>query len=182
MHTAVRLRSVLEEATPRLRSISEAEASRPLAPGGWSAREVVGHLVDSACNNHQRFVRAQFSSDLVFAGYDQDAWVAAQAYRESPWLELIDLWSLYNRHLARVMEVAPESVRRRAVRRHNLDEIAWAPVPSDTPATLDGFMADYVDHLEHHLRQILGEDWASRDPGTGSVEPGGAGSTRGETA
>jgi hypothetical protein len=38
--------------------------------------------------------------------------------------------------------------------RHNLDQMAWQPVPRDQPATLDYFMADYVGHLKHHLQQI----------------------------
>lgn len=149
----------IDAAEPALRAISD-EASRHCpAPGKWSPREIVGHLIDSASNNHQRFVRAQFQDDLVFSGYDQDRWVAVQRYQEAPWSELIDLWAGFNRQLGRVMAAVPESTRLKPHTRHNLHEIAWQTIAEGEPATLDDFMADYVGHLQHHLRQILGEQW-----------------------
>ena len=156
---AARLREVVDAATRALGAIDDAASARRPAPDKWSPREIVGHLVDSAANNHGRFVRAQAQDDLVFPGYAQDAWVDAQGYRSAPWTDLVALWAAYNRHLARVMTLAPEAARMRPRARHNLDEIGWSAVPADVPATLDHLMADYVDHLEHHLRQVLGPDW-----------------------
>ena len=101
-------------------------------------------------------MRAQFTDDLVFTGYEQERWVAAQRYEAAPWPELVELWRLYNLHLARVIEAAPESARLRPRARHNLHEVAWQAVAQDQPATLEDFMRDYVGHLEHHLAQILG--------------------------
>jgi hypothetical protein len=154
-----RLRATVDAAEHDLGAIADADSARPRSPGKWSPREVIGHLVDSASHNHQRFVRARWQDDLVFAGYEQDAWVAAQHYRDAPWRELVALWAGYNRHIARVMAAVPEEVRTRAHERHNLDEIAWRTVPREQPTTLDYLMADYVDHLEHHLRQVLGAEW-----------------------
>ena len=77
-------------------------------PGGWCAREILGHLVDSACNNHRRFVIGQGDGPLVFDGYDGDAWVARQRYAELPFRDIVALWSAYNRHLAHVIASAPE--------------------------------------------------------------------------
>lgn len=153
---ALRLRAAVEAATPRLLALDEAAAGREPAPGKWTPRQVIGHLVDSASNNHQRFVRAQFVEHLDFPGYDQEAWVAAQRYHEAPWPELVALWRAFNLHLARVMEAVPDDVRLRPRARHALDRIAWRTVPASEPATLDYFMNDYVGHLEHHLRQVLG--------------------------
>ena len=155
------LRSVVERSTPVLLALSDAESAQRPEPGKWSPREVLGHLIDSASNNHQRFVRAQLQDELTFAGYEQDAWVTVQRYQQAPWTELVALWRAFNLHLAWVMAAAPESARLRAHHRHNLDEIAWKTVPADEPATLDYFMSDYVSHLEHHLRQILGAGWDS---------------------
>ena len=132
---------------------AERARSRP-APGKWSPAEIIGHLIDSASNNHQRFVRARFTDGLRFAGYDQDEWVRAQRYREAPWPELVTLWETYNLHLARVMESTPHAIRTRPRHDHNLDVIAWETVPADQPATLEYFMRDYLGHLRHHLRQI----------------------------
>ena len=131
----------------------DAAARRP-APGKWSPKEIIGHLIDSAANNHQRFVRAQSQDDLIFPGYDQDTWVTVQRYLDAPWQDLVTLWRSYNLHIARLMAVTPDEVRLRERKRHNLHELAWQPVPADAPATLDYFMRDYVLHLHHHLRQI----------------------------
>jgi hypothetical protein len=153
--TADRLRAAVERGATRLLALSAEESSARPARGAWSPREVVGHLIDSAANNHVRFVRAQLQDDLVFPGYAQDAWVAAQGYQHASWPELVALWRAYNHHLARVIELVPADVRTRERRRHNLYEIAWRPVPADQPATLEYFMRDYVGHLEHHLAQVL---------------------------
>ena len=150
-----RLRSIVAAALPALQSISDTEAARPRAPGKWSRREIVGHLIDSASNNHQRFVRAQFIDDLICPTYDQDAWVRVQRYADAPWGELVSLWALYNRQLARVMDAVPREMRERPRARHNLDRVAFHLLSASEPATLEYFMQDYVVHLEHHLAQIL---------------------------
>lgn len=147
------LRSTLRRASAELVQVSETAAGMHPAPGKWSKKEIVGHLVDSASNNHQRFVRARFQPDLVFPGYAQDDWVAAQQYSSAPWAELVELWKGYNLHLARVMAATPTAIRTQPHARHNLHEIAFKPLPADQPATLEWFMCDYVDHMEHHLRQ-----------------------------
>jgi len=148
------LRRAVEEAAPKLLRMSDAKAKRRPRPEKWSPAEIIGHLIDSASNNHQRFVRAQFQDDLVFPGYDQDAWVVVQAYGDASWVDLVTLWKNFNFHIARVMEKTPDSVRNSARVKHNLDKLAWRPVPADQPATLDYFMSDYVGHLKHHLGQI----------------------------
>jgi len=153
------LHDVLAAAEPLLSAMPEKDSARRPAPGKWSPREIIGHLVDSASNNHQRFVRAAWQDDLVFSGYEQDRWVALQDYQHAPWAELLTLWLTFNRHIARVMSAIPIDVRLRVHTRHNLDEIAWRAVPANEPATLDYFMDDYVGHLEHHLRQVLGPTW-----------------------
>lgn len=152
---ASRLRRVVEECAPLLAALPDQASSRRPAPGKWSPSEILGHLIDSATNNHRRFVEAQLRDDLVFAGYDQEAWVRTQSYDVRPWRELVELWRAYNLHLAHVMEVAPEAARMRVRTEHNLAEIGWQ-VRADEPVTLDFVMSDYVGHLEHHLRQILG--------------------------
>jgi hypothetical protein len=150
---AQRLREAVEAATPRLLALSADAAGRAPGAGKWSPREVVGHLVDSAANNHQRFVRGQLQDDLVFLGYAQDDWVRVQDYAHAPWADLIALWRLYNRHLARVMELTPVDRRLAPRARHNIQEIGFA-APVEATATLDGIMLDYVQHLLHHLRQL----------------------------
>src|SRR5262245_53778773 len=152
---AKKLRETVDHSATRLLGISDKEAAQSPSPDKWSKKEIIGHLIDSAANNHARFVRAQTSADLVFDGYDQDEWVRVQRYRDRPWKELVELWQRYNHHIAFVMAATDETVLARPRSRHSLDTIAFKTVPSSQPATLEYLMIDYVDHLEHHLRQIL---------------------------
>ena len=152
---AIDLANAVEDALPRLRAVSDDASSRHPAPGKWSPREIIGHLIDSASNTHQRFVRASFQDDLVFTGYDQERWVALQQYQDARWEDLLTLWAAFNHHLSRVWAATPAAVRQRQHLRHNLDRLAYRPVAAGSPATLEYFMEDYVLHLEHHLRQIL---------------------------
>jgi hypothetical protein len=69
------------------------------------------------------------------------------------------------------MAATPSAVLTKPHRRHNLHEMAWRPVPASEPATLDYFMRDYVEHLKHHLRQILGADWPRRIPASYAHAP-----------
>ena len=140
------LRAVLETAPPLLERISDAQAAAPRRPGGWSRKEILGHLLDSAANNHHRFVRAQMEAELVMPGYAQEEWVSAQKYQGRAWSDLIAFWILYNRHLAHVMETAPPATLQRACRIGGADAV-----------TLEFLMIDYVVHLKHHLAQILGD-------------------------
>ena len=156
------LLETVDAAVPALLAIPDERTTCRPAPGKWSPREIVGHLIDSASNNHKRFVVARWRDDLVFDGYAQDDWVEAQRYQEGPWSDLVMLWAHFNRHIGRVMTSVPDEVRTRERTAHNLDRIAWRTVRADSPATLDYFMNDYVGHLRHHLKQILGIEWDSR--------------------
>ena len=159
------LDSITRETAANLRALPESTVTwRPTA-GAWSIKEIIGHLVDSAANNHQRFVRAQHQADLVFPGYAQDEWVRAQEYASAPWREVVTLWHTYNRHLVRVMSAVPADVRYRKHDRHNMHQLGWQPYAADQPATLDDLMHDYVLHLKHHLSQVRDRE---RDAGTTS--------------
>lgn len=106
----------------------------------WSISEVIGHLVDSACNNHQRFVRAQSLTSLEFPRYEQNDWVTAANYRQLDWATLVALWCTYNRMLAVLIRNIPVSCL----------ETQCTIAPYD-PCTLGFLVEDYVDHLKHHL-------------------------------
>ena len=151
---ASELRRLVTDYAARLEALDPFTRRRRPAPGKWSIAEITGHLVDSASNNHQRFIRGRSQDALVFSGYAQDEWVAAQGYQESDWHTLLDLWRSYNLHLARVMELAPAADRDKPYVRHNFDQVAFRRLPADTPATLGWFMEDYVEHFKHHLKQI----------------------------
>ena len=67
---------ILQSAPLRLATISDEIASYQPATGRWSKKEILGHLIDSAANNHQRFVRAQFVQSLDTPSYEQERWVS----------------------------------------------------------------------------------------------------------
>ena len=136
--------ALLESVPPRLADIPDAEASRRREPGRWSKKEILGHLIDSAANNHQRFVRAQLTPRLEFPNYEQESWVAAQSYATEPWPDLVNLWLHLNRHLLHIVQSMPPSV------------LAHECVIGGKPAVpLEALVADYLSHMEHHLNQVF---------------------------
>lgn len=140
-----RLRFAVRTLPDVLNGFSEAESEQRPSPERWTRKEVLGHLIDSASNNHQRFVRGQLSPGQNFPRYEQVQWVRVQAYQTARWCNLIDLWRAYNTHLLHVAECMTEEGRRATCRVGSGDEVSLA-----------GLFVDYVDHLEHHLRKMLG--------------------------
>ena len=145
----------IDTASPQLLKLSEAEAERPRAEEHWSSKQILGHLIDSAANNHARFVLGQLKDDLLFPGYDQDGWVKTNHYQEAGWPQLVDLWRSYNLHLVHLMAHADKNKMSTPCTLHTLQEIAFKAVPQSEAVTLEYLMQDYVAHLKHHLNQIL---------------------------
>ncbi|MFN7946892.1 MAG: DinB family protein [Blastocatellia bacterium] len=142
--TAQELKAVVEAAAAEMLKLSEADSERRVVEGKWSKKEIIGHLIDSASNNHQRFVRVQFSDGLTMPGYEQNRWVESQSYQTRQWAELVTFWRSYNLHLAHVIaHVAEASLNHRVT------------IGSSEPVTLEFVIRDYLSHLKHHLGQIL---------------------------
>jgi hypothetical protein len=146
MHTLINeFAQTIAENYVKLSAISNADATAQPAPGKWSPKEIIGHLLDSAANNHQRFVRAQLYDDYDSLGYEQERWVAVQAYQDAAWQELLTLWKVYNEHLVRIIALIPDEALARAFR-----------IAGGEPVTMDYWVEDYLRHMQNHLRQILG--------------------------
>jgi hypothetical protein len=138
----------VQSAEGKLRKVSEADSCTPALKGGWSRKQVIGHLIDSASNNHQRFVRAALQGSLEFPGYEQDGCVRIQAVQSAPWPLLVALWMNYNLYLAHVLAHLPAD---------KLD--ARCRIGEDDPVTLRFLAEDYLTHLLHHLGQIGAADY-----------------------
>ena len=139
-----RFEELLRTVPRRLADVPDDAAAHKPAPGRWSKKEILGHLIDSAANNHQRFVRAQSTPRLESPRYEQEFWVAAQSYATESWPDLVNLWLLYNRHLLHVVKAMPAEVLP-----HECVITGYAEM------TLEALIVDYVRHMEHHLTQLV---------------------------
>ncbi len=130
-------------AEPKLRAISDDASLKPALPGGWSRRELLAHLIDSAANNHIRFLTAALHSELEMNRYSQDGNIKFQEPNSVSWPLLVDLFTSYNRYLAHVVAQIPPSKL----------AVPCRIIPYE-PVTLEYLANDYLTHLLHHLSQI----------------------------
>src|SRR5580704_2435331 len=140
---SILLRKTIDRELPNLRRVTNLKAPKP---GGWSRKEELGHLIDSATNNHIRFVLATVDGEFRGRGYAQDQWVAAHGYADMAWNDLIDFWYRYNVLLAHLVERIPEEDM------NNRCAVASGDV------TLRFLIEDYVVHMQHHLDHILARE------------------------
>jgi DinB superfamily len=147
------LQALIESELDRLQAITEAEASNRVA-GEWSRKEELGHLIDSATNNHVRFVRASLESRYEGPTYDQNGWVRLHAYNDLPFATLIDFWYRYNSLLAHIVRQIPEE-------RFSTECV----VGPSKPVTLEFLIEDYILHMQHHLDHILRRPAITQYPG-----------------
>jgi hypothetical protein len=126
----------------------EAELRRKPSPNKWSKKELLGHLIDSATNNHLRFIKIQFMPELFFVeGYAQNDWVRIQNYNQIETQHLVNFWEIYNEHILFIMQNTPDE---------KLNLKITAEQPFEEADTLFFLMKDYVDHMDHHFKKIFG--------------------------
>jgi DinB family protein len=137
------LQRALELVPGRLSAISNEHAATRSGESKWSPKEELGHLLDSACNNHQRIVRAVLQENPAMPGYEQRAWVEMHGYQQRDWQELIELWTALNRQLLAAARGVPAAAWTRSL-----------TVATSQPVTLQFVFEDYLDHMFHHLEHI----------------------------
>jgi hypothetical protein len=155
-HLSAKLLDAVSAALPRFQEIDEEASARKPAGGGWSPRQELGHLVDSAANNHRRVILGRLQRTLSFEGYDGDAWVEAHGYQERPWSDIVRLWADMNRHLAGAVARVPDADFTHAHRTHSLGVIGSRKYQPGAPASLSDLVDDYIEHLNHHVEHICG--------------------------
>jgi hypothetical protein len=138
------------QAEPLLMKLDNADTSTRPSERKWAKKEIVGHLLDSAGNNHQRFVRGTLQGGLTFPGYEQERLVELQKFTQVDWNFLVDFWAAQNRFLAHVIASLPAGAA-----------TVSCSIGNSPPATLEWIAQDYVAHLKHHLNQILGQTFAT---------------------
>jgi len=135
--------TTISAAEKKLLALSEQQVETPRVSGKWTPKQIIGHLIDSASNNHQRFVRGQLQNNLVLTTYEQEKWVAAQHYEKYDWKTLVSFWKFYNLHLLHLLTYIPDEALKSA---HTL---------GGNNVTLEFVAVDYLRHLKHHLQQIF---------------------------
>ncbi|SHM79006.1 DinB superfamily protein [Chitinophaga jiangningensis] len=138
-----RLAQILHQVPAQLSAFSSEEWNTPYGPGKWNKKQVIGHLIDSAVNNHQRFVRIQFEDTPVIR-YAQEEWNQYSYHRLQNERLLLQTWIAHNTFLLALLQQIPEA----ALERTGIGG-------EGKPFTLAYIVDDYVDHMEHHLKQIL---------------------------
>ena len=136
-------RAELNAIHAELLAVEPALADTPWRAGGWTRKEIVGHLLDSAANNRQRFVRAAIDGHYAGPQYAQDAWVAAHGYATQTWATLLRWWQVEHEVLAATVDRIPED-RLRAV----------CVVGEDAPVSLRFLIEVYIRHQRWHLAQL----------------------------
>jgi uncharacterized damage-inducible protein DinB len=137
------LQDLINRLPARLQALSSEKVEHKPAPNAWSPKEELGHLLDSAANNHQRIVRTQLEEHPAMPGYDGDAWVALHQYQRRDWSSLIERWAALNRQLLAAAEAVPDS--------------AWSrplTIADSAPLTLQFVFDDYIHHMLDHLRHM----------------------------
>lgn len=152
------LHQIVAQAAPILKALDEAHFSLRPAPGKWSKKEILGHLIDSAYNNHQRFIRAEKQGNLVFSGYDQVDWVIKNNYQERALVELVDTWVITNEHLAILLAQLSTAAYEQQYTDHNFHQICMVRPAKEEPMSLAYLVEDYIFHLQHHLAQLIEDD------------------------
>ncbi|MDR0270804.1 DinB family protein [Paenibacillus sp.] len=149
MQTALdRLNQWITEVPVKFNGLSEQEVSRRPQPHKWSRKEILGHLCDSALNNLQRFVRAQYEEQPnTIIQYDQDQWGRLMNYQELPFEHILSFWVSLNKQVAAVW---------RRISEGQLQNVFL--LNEGKMVTLHWLIDDYVDHMEHHLDQIFGSN------------------------
>ena len=144
LEIAKQFRGELNAIHSSLLAVPQALADVPWRKGGWTRKEIVGHLLDSAANNRQRFVRGAIDGEYAGPKYAQEAWVAAHGYASQSWDILLSWWIVEHEILAAVVDCVPEG---------RLE--ARCVVGDDAPVTLRFLIEDYVSHQRWHLSQIV---------------------------
>ncbi len=137
-----RLQYLCKVIPPLLKAITEKDFNEKRDANSWGKKEILGHLIDSAANNHQRFIRGQFEPKPSIA-YDQNKWEQYNFYQQTTPAHIIGFWEVYNLHLLHVIKHIPQQ------------NLQLECVTNGTPFTLGFLINDYVAHLEHHLKQIV---------------------------
>jgi hypothetical protein len=140
------LLDTVSKCQPLLLALPDEKVSLKTNPKKWCIKEIIGHLVDSASNNHHKFVRTIEVNGIDFPPYQQDNWVDIQKYQRYDWTSLLTLWANYNQLLAHIISTVPEEALH-----HTLT------IAGKGPFELKFIMEDYVEHLKHHLKQALPE-------------------------
>ena len=110
-----------------------------LLEDNWTLKEMIGHLIDSASNNHQRIIRLQIDKKLDFPLFYEEDWKNITKINDFDFLELIKFWKGYNYFLLYIIEKIDEGKLKNT---WEVNGKEW---------TLEFTVNDYFEHLDWHI-------------------------------
>jgi len=139
------LNSIINDFYNKYKGLDNEIASKRPGTDRWTLKEIVGHLIDSASNNHQRFVRLQIANELIFPGYGKDnsKWLEIEKYNELNFSDIVLLWKQYNVLIGNIIKEVDESKLGNYWKKPDGDKIA-----------LKDLMIDYVRHIKEHVKHF----------------------------
>lgn len=138
-----RLDTLIKIIPDLLENMDGSDLTLKSSPEKWSKKEILGHLIDSAANNHQRFIRGQYEDEPTIF-YNQNQWNTLSQYQAMNTKQIIAFWTMYNQHLLHIIKHIPNDHLQKKCR-----------ASDGNSYTLEFLINDYVAHLEHHLQQVV---------------------------
>jgi hypothetical protein len=156
---AIFLQQSIEREKPNLLALTDAQAQIPRGAGKWSPKQELGHLIDSASNNHIRFAGAAIQPEFRGPGYAQNDWVRLHNYPAMEWESLVEFWFRYNGLLVLLVENIPQD---------RLEALCF--VGENPPVTLRFLIEDYIWHMQHHIDLLLRRENVTSYPGARAAD------------
>ncbi|HEX2168537.1 MAG TPA: DinB family protein [Longimicrobiales bacterium] len=141
----------IDDTIALLRDISEEQALHAYAPGKWSIKTVLGHIMDAERVFMQRALRFARGDDTPLPSFDENAYAQAGGFNARPLASLIsELMAVRRATIALLAGLPPEAWERKGV-------------ASDHPASVRALAWITAGHELHH-RQILAQRYLSASP------------------
>jgi hypothetical protein len=123
---------------------NEAQSEKAYAPGKWTPKELLGHIIDTDRIMAFRALCICRGEQAALPGFDQDSYMAAVNFNKIPLEDLLDDFELERKSLLSMIRLLPEAAFYRK------------GIANDTTISVSALLHIIVGHTAHHL-QILND-------------------------
>lgn len=144
MSSKMKLEELLKEVPKIINGIEDDNFFNKASSNKWSKQEILGHLCDSAVNNHARFIKISLTEEPIhIEGYLQNDWVRIHDYQHSySKSDLLALWIQLNKQILNLIKGSELDFNKQCI------------LSDKTVVTLSWLVDDYIEHMLHHIKQI----------------------------